>query len=133
LLLSQALVFFSMMLFVLSTPALRALPVAAYFLLGAVPALRELSNAQLATQVDHDMRGTVLGVNETIFSLARSLAAVLAGVLFALNPRGPFLAALALIPIGMALIARLRPAPAREEFFAMASTSNVILETVDDD
>ena len=132
LLLSQALVFLSMMLFSLSTPALRALPVAAFFLLGAVPALRELSNAQLATQVDHDIRGTVLGMNETIYSLARSAAAVLAGALFALNPRGPFLAALALIPIGMVLIARLRPAPAREEFIAMASTSNVILETVDD-
>ena len=117
----------------LSTPALRVLPVAAYFLLGAVPALRELCNAQLAGQVDDDMRGTVLGMNETIFSLARSLAAVLAGALFALNPRGPFIAALALIPIGMVLIARLRPVPAREEFVAMASTSNVILETVDDD
>jgi MFS family permease len=122
-----------MMLFILSTPALRALPVAAYFLLGAVPALRELSNAQLAGQVDHNMRGTALGVNETIFSLARSLAALLAGALFALNPRGPFIAAIVLIPIGIVLIARLRPVPTREEFVAMASTSAVILETVDDD
>jgi MFS family permease len=133
LLLSQALIFISMMLFILSTPALRALPVAAYFLLGAVPALRELSNAQLAGQVDHNMRGTALGVNETIFSLARSLAALLAGALFALNPRGPFIAAIVLIPIGIVLIARLRPVPTREEFVAMASTSAVILETVDDD
>ncbi len=39
------------------------------------------------------LRGTVLGMNETIFSLARSLAALLAGALFALNPRGPFIAA----------------------------------------
>ena len=132
LLLSQTLIFISMTLFMLSTPALRVLPVTAYFLLGAVPALRELCNAQLAGQVDDDMRGTVLGVNETIFALARSLAAVLAGALFALNPRGPFIAALALIPIGMVLIARLRPAPARPEFVAMASPSNIILETVDD-
>jgi predicted MFS family arabinose efflux permease len=130
--LSQTLIFMSMILFMLSTPALRVLPVAAYFLLGAVPALRELCNAQLAGQVDDDMRGTVLGVNETIFALARSLAAVLAGALFALNPRGPFIAALVLIPIGMVLIARLRPAPARPEFVAMASPSNIILETVDD-
>lgn len=133
LLLSQALVLTSMILFVLSAPSLRILPVAAYFLLGAVPALRELSNAQLAAQVDHDMRGTVLGMNETIFSLARSLAALLAGALFALNPRGPFIVAIVLIPVGMVLIARLRPVPAREEFVAMASTSNVILETIDDD
>jgi MFS family permease len=100
--------------------------------MGAVPALRELSNARLAGQVDHDMRGTALGVNETIFSLARSVAALLAGALFALNPRGPFIVALALIPIGMVLIARLPPAPAREDFVAMASSSAVILETVDD-
>ena len=70
-------------------------------------------------------------MNETIFALARSLAALLAGALFALNPRGPFIAAIVLIPIGMVLIARLRPIPAREEFVAMASTSNVILETVE--
>lgn len=133
LLLGQALAFAAMLLFALSTPSLRFLPVAAYFLLGAVPTLRELSNAQLATQVDHDLRGTVLGMNETVFALARSLAALLAGALFALNPRGPFIAGIVLIPIGMVLIARLRPRPAREEFVAMASTSNVILETVDDD
>ena len=72
-------------------------------------------------------------MNETIFALARSLAALLAGALFALNPRGPFIAGIALIPIGMVLIARLRPMAAREEFVAMASASNVILETVDDD
>jgi MFS family permease len=132
LLLGQGLVFSAMVLFMLSTPSLRGLPVAAYFLLGAVPALRELSNAQLAGQVDHDLRGTALGMNETIFALARSLAALLAGALFALNPHGPFIAAIALIPIGMVLIARLRPVPAREEFIAMASTSNVILETLDD-
>ncbi len=129
---SQVLVFTSMILFVLSAPALRFLPVAAYFLMGAVPTLRELFNAQLATQVDHDMRGTVLGMNETIFSLARSAAALLAGTLFALNPRGPFIAAIVVIPIGMVLIARLRPLPAREEFIAMASTSNVIIETLDE-
>jgi len=132
LLLSQALTFCSMILFVFSTAELRILPVAAYFLLGAVPTLRELSNAQLATQVDHDMRGTVLGMNETIFALARSLAALLAGSLFALGPRGPFIAALVLIPIGAVAIARLRPIPAREEFIAMASTSNVIIETLDE-
>jgi hypothetical protein len=131
LLLSQLLVFSSMLLFSLSTSTTRFLPVAAYFLLGAVPALRELSNAQLAGRVEHNLRGTAPGLNETIFSLARSLAALLAGALFALNPRGPFIAAIALIPIGMVLIARLRPIPAREEFIALASTSNVIIETLD--
>lgn len=133
LLLSEGLIFTSMLLFTLSTPALRGLPVAAYFLLGAVPTLRELSNAQLAGQVEHDLRGTALGLNETAFALARSLAALLAGTLFALSPRGPFIAALALIPIGMVLIARLRPFPARADIIVMASTSNVILETAEDE
>lgn len=139
LLLSQLLVFSSMLLFALSSAATRILPVAAYFLLGAVPALRELSNAQLAGRVEHDLRGTALGLNETIFSLARSLAALLAGLLFALNPRGPFLAGLALIPIGMVLVARLRPTPAREgdgareDVVVMASPGNVVLETVEDE
>jgi MFS family permease len=132
LLLGQALVFMSMLFFVSSTPALRLLPIAGYFLLGAVPTLRELSNAQLAGQVDHDMRGTALGMNETIFSLARSIAALLAGMLFVISPRAPFIAAIALIPIGMVVIARLRPVATPTNFVAMASTSNVILETVDD-
>jgi MFS family permease len=133
LLISQGLAFLAMLLFTLSTPTLRGLPVIAYFLLGAVPTLRELANAQLAGQVDHDLRGTALGMNETVFALARSLAALLAGALFALNPRGPFIAALALIPIGMVLIARLRPFTAHAEIVVMASTSNVVLETADDE
>jgi predicted MFS family arabinose efflux permease len=132
LLLGQALVFMSMLFFAGSTPSLRSLPIAGYFLLGAVPTLRELSNAQLAGQVDHDMRGTALGMNETIFSLARSIAALLAGMLFAINPRAPFIASIALIPIGMVVIARLRPIAAPENFVAMASASNVILETIDE-
>ncbi len=132
LLVGQLLVLASMILFTMSTPALRFLPVTAYFLLGAVPTLRELSNAQLAGQVPHDMRGTALGLNETIFALARSLAALLAGLLFARNPSAPFIAGIALIPIGMLVIARLRPAPAHDEFIAMAASSNVIIESLDE-
>jgi MFS family permease len=133
LLAGQALMFVSMLLFVVSTPALRGLSVAAYFLAGALPTLRELANAQLAGQVDHDMRGTALGLNETIFALARSIAAVVAGSLFTINSRAPFIASLVLIPIGMAMIAWLRPSAAREEFVARASTGNVILETIEDE
>lgn len=132
LLTGQLLVFLSMLLFTLSTPAQRALPIAGYFLLGAVPTLRELSNAQLAGQAKDHLRGTALGMNETIYSLARSVAALLAGALFAINSRAPFVAALVLIPIGMVLIARLRPVASPADFVAMASTSNVIIETVDD-
>ena len=108
------------------------MPIAGYFLIGAVPTLRELSNAQIAGQAKDHLRGTALGMNETIFSLARSLAALLAGALFAMNVRAPFMAALVLIPIGMVLIARLRPVATPTEFVAMASGGNVIIETVED-
>ena len=132
LLTGQLLVFLSMILFTLSTPAQRVLPIAGYFLLGAVPTLRELSNARIAGQAKVHLRGTALGMNETIYSLARSLAALLAGALFALNPRGPFIAALALIPIGMVLIARLRAPAQADHFVALATGSNVIIETVEE-
>ena len=128
----QLLVFLGMLLFALSTSTQRVLPIAGYFLIGAVPTLRELSNAQIAGQAKDHLRGTALGMNETIFSLARSMAALLAGVLFAVNVRAPFMAALVLLPIGMVLIARLRPAVSPTEFIAMASTSNVIIETIED-
>ncbi|HSD83967.1 MAG TPA: MFS transporter, partial [Anaerolineae bacterium] len=133
LLLGQTLLFLSMAFFIGSTSELRVLSIAAYFLLGALPTLRELTNAQLAGQVDHDMRGTALGLNETIFALARSLAALLAGSLFALDPRAPFIAAIGLIPIGLVLIVRQRPPVTREEFVVMAAPSNVILETIEDE
>jgi MFS family permease len=137
LLIGQGLVWGGLWLFTISTPQLRLLPIAAYFLLGALPALRELANAQVAAQVDRAARGTALGMNETLFALARSLAAVLAGVLFAIAPRAPFIAGLALIPIGWWLVARLRapqprtPAPP-EHFVALASASNVIIEAVEE-
>jgi predicted MFS family arabinose efflux permease len=129
----QLLVLLGMLCFMFSTPAQRALPIAGYFLLGAVPTLRELSNAQLAGQAAAQLRGTALGLNETIYSLARSLAALLAGALFAVNMRAPFLVSIALIPIGMLLVARLRPISARKDFAERASPSAVILETVDDE
>lgn len=132
LLTGQLLVFLGMLLFTLSTPAQRALPIAGYFLLGAVPALRELANAQIAGQAKPQLRGTALGMNETIYALARSIAAVLAGALFAFNARAPFAAALVLIPIGMVLIARLRPVAAPADFAVMASTGNVIIEVLDE-
>jgi MFS family permease len=132
LLAGQLLVFLGMLLFALSTSTQRVLPIAGYFLIGAVPTLRELSNAQIAGQAKTHLRGTALGMNETIYSLARGLAAVLAGALFAVNARAPFLAALVLIPIGMVLIARLQPAASSTEFVAMAASSNVIIETVEE-
>jgi MFS family permease len=94
--------------------------------------VRELSNAQVANRVSSDARGFALGVNETLFALARSVAAALAGVLFTLDPRWPFIASIVLIPIGMAWVARSRPARAPEEFVVMAAPGNVVIESVDD-
>ncbi len=132
LLTGQLLVWLSMIFFTLSTPAWRILPVAGYFLIGAVPTLRELSNAQIAGQAKEHMRGTALGMNETLYALARSLAAVLAGALFAINVRAPFVISLVLIPIGMVLIVRLRPIAAPPEFVALAEAGNVIIETTEE-
>ena len=121
-----------MIFFSFSTPSLRLLSVTGYFLLGAMPSLRELANARIAGQVNDEARGTALGMNETVFALARSIAAVLAGALFTLEPRAPFWASLALLPIGMILIVRLPPALTRDHFVAMATPSNVIIESTDD-
>ena len=132
LLMGQGLVWLAMLLLTASTPGLRLLPIAGFFLMGAVPALRELANAQVAGQVERAARGTALGMNETVYALARSLAAVLAGVLFTLSPRAPFIAALALIPIGVWLIFRLRAPEKTDHFVALASGSNVIIETIEE-
>ncbi len=132
LLVGQGLVFMAMILLLITTPAMRAAAVGAYFLLGSVAAVRELSNAQIAGQVDRTVRGLALGLNETLFSLARGLAAALAGVLFTADPRWPFIASIVLIPIGLILIALSRPATARDEIVVIASPTTVILESIDE-
>ncbi len=137
LLLGQGLVFGAMVMFMLTTPALRLTGAVGFFLLGGVAPVRELSNAQIANQLSREVRGLALGVNETIFSLARAGAAALAGVLFTLDPRWPFVAAIALIPIGLAWVWFSRPIAVRgamrgEEIVVMASPGNVVIESVED-
>lgn len=133
LLLGQGLVFAAMVMFMLTTPALRLTGMLGFFLLGGVSPVRELSNAQIATYASADGRGLALGVNETIYALARAGAAVLAGVLFTLDPRWPFIASIVLIPIGLAWVWRSRPFAARdEEFIVMASPGNVLIESIED-
>lgn len=133
LLLGQGLVFMSMVMFMLTTPALRLTGALGFFLLGGVSPVRELSNAQIANQLSHEVRGLALGVNETIFALARAGAAALAGVLFTLDPRWPFIASLALIPIGLAWVWFSRPIVVpEEEIVVMASPGNVVIESVED-
>lgn len=133
LLLGQGLVFISMVLFLLAVPVLRVSAVIAYFLLGGTSPVRELSNAQIANQVIREVRGLALGVNETIFALARAGAAALAGVLYTVDARGPFIASITLIPIGLWLVARSQPLPVREEeIVVMASPGTVMIESVED-
>jgi predicted MFS family arabinose efflux permease len=138
LLLGQGLVFAAMISFMLTTPALRVTGVLGFFLLGGVSPVRELSNAQLANQLSQEVRGLALGLNETIFSLARAGAAALAGVLFTLDLRWPFIAAIVLIPIGLAWVWFSKPWFSRpittpeEAIVVMASPGNVVIEAVED-
>jgi MFS family permease len=128
----QGLVWLSMILFLITTPTLRFTAVAGYFFLGGIASVRELSNAQIAGQVNREVRGLALGMNETLYALARSLAAALAGILFTLDLRLPLIASLALIPIGIVLVTVSRPIVSREEFIVIASPGTVVIESVED-
>ncbi len=133
LLLGQALVMAAMLLFVLATPAQPLPAVAAYFLLGGISPVRELSNAQIANHLHAEVRGLALGVNETIFALARAVAAAVAGLLYAIDPRYPFIASIVLIPIGLVSVLFSRPIAARgEEAIVMASAGPVLIESIED-
>jgi MFS family permease len=129
---AQALVWSSMLMFLITSPQLRFTAVAGYFLLGGIASSRELANAQIAGQVDGSVRGLAMGLNETLFALARAGAAALAGVLFTLNVQLPLIASLALIPIGMIVIATARPLAPREDVIVMASSGTVVIEPLDD-
>ena len=95
--------------------------------------MRELSNAQIANQLSREVRGLALGLNETIFALARAGSAALAGVLFTLDPHWPFIVSIGLIPIGLAWVWFSRPIAVRdEEIVVMASPGNVVIESVED-
>ena len=135
LLLGQGLVMLALTMFLMTTPSLRVTAVAGYFLLGGIAPVRELANAQIAGQVKAHVRGIALGVNETLFALGRSGAAAVAGILFTLNIRLPLMVSLAMIPIGMAVIALSR-APAlpleAEEIIVMASSSAVLIDAVEE-
>ena len=133
LLLGQGLVFAAMVMFMLTTPALRLTGAFGFFLLGGVAPVRELSNAQIANQLSREVRGLALGVNETIFSLARAAAAAAAGVLFTLDPRWPFIASIVLIPIGLAWVWLSRPLAVRDgQIVVLASPGHVVIESVED-
>jgi len=133
LLLGQGLVLAAMVMFLLTTPAQPLPAVAAYFLLGGVSPVRELSNAQIAGRLSGGVRGLALGVNETIFALARAAAAAIAGLLYAIDPRYPFIASITLIPIGLVWVLVSRPIAVQgEEAIVMASAGPVLIESIED-
>ncbi|NWG10086.1 MAG: hypothetical protein HXX80_07290, partial [Nitrososphaerales archaeon] len=133
LLLGQGLVLAAMALFLLTTPAQPLPAVAAYFLLGGVSPVRELSNAQIAGRLSGGVRGLALGVNEPIFALARAAAAAIAGLLYAIDPRYPFIASITLIPIGLVWVLVSRPIAVQgEEAIVMASAGPVLIESIED-
>jgi MFS family permease len=134
LVLAQLLIFVAMILFLITSPTFRFSAVAGYFLLGSNGALRELANAQIAGQVERKVRGLALGINETLFSLARAAASGLAGVLFTTNVQWPFIASLIAIPIGVILTLLPRPrAPiAAEEIVIAAAPSSLMIDSIDE-
>lgn len=78
----------------------------AYFLFGSLRAARPLAQAQVQARVPAENRGLAMGVTETVTGLSVTLAAALAGALYAREPAllfaGPVLA-VALLPLGALL------------------------------
>ena len=122
-----------MIMFMLTTPALRVTGAIGFFLLGGISPVRELSNAQIANQLSREVRGLALGLNETIFSLARSRSRGAGGC--------PVYTRSALAVrrrdradpdrAGVGLVSPNRSAPA-EAIVVMASPGNVVIEAVED-
>ncbi len=86
----------------------------AYFLFGGLRATRPLAHAQAQTRAPAGQRGLVYGLVETVVGLSLTVAAPLAGWLYARDPAMLFLApalALLLLPVGWALSRPPRPTP----------------------
>ncbi len=133
LILGQALGFASMLILLHSSTTDRLPVMIGYFLIGSLAPVRELANAQIAGQADRAARGLALGVNETLSALARSLAAALAGLLFTIDARWPFIAALITIPVGIILTALPRTSAASpDEIIVLASTGSAIIESLEE-
>lgn len=79
----------------------------AYLLQGSYQACRPLARAQAGNLLETAQRGLMLGATETVIAAAQVLAPAVAGWLYAGQPARPFLAALALIPLGIILTATL--------------------------
>jgi predicted MFS family arabinose efflux permease len=133
LILGQGVVWLAMLLLMIATPALRLPSIVAYFLLGGAAPVRELANAQVAGLVDPGVRGLALGLNETLHSLARSVAAGMAGLLYTSNVQLPLIVSIGLIPIGIAWTALARRSiEPPEEIIVLASSGPVMVESIED-
>ncbi len=105
LLLGQGLVWLSAGM-VLWAPGLAGVALA-FLLRGGAAACSALTQARAGNLLGEANRGLALGATATTIVLSQVLAYATAGSLYGLRPALPFLAALALIPAGIALTARL--------------------------
>ena len=101
-LLGQAMVWLSVALIIWS-PALGAVALA-YALRGGSTACRAMTQARAGSLLGESNRGLALGAADTAVVLSMVLASLSAGWLYRIQPTAPFLVALILIPVGMALI-----------------------------
>ncbi len=108
LLIAQALVLASMVVFAFGAWAWGGFVGTGYFMLGGYQAARQQANARVSRYVRSEHRGMAFAVTETIAALSLAAAAMAGGLLFASNPVWPFYAGLLLIPIGALLTLRLR-------------------------
>ena len=108
LLASQALVLAGTAAFAFGAPAWGGFAVAGYVLLGGIDAARQQVLARMPRYVQPEHRGVAFGMASTVGEGAIAAAAVIGGVLFALDPALPFYASLILIPLGLALTLGLR-------------------------
>jgi len=94
-------------LVLLLTGAFPAL-VLAYVLRGAYQGCRSLVQARAGGLGEDAQRGLLLGATDTTIAFAQVVAPYAAGWLYAGDPAWPFLASLALIPVGVVLSVALR-------------------------
>ncbi len=78
--------------------------VPAFFLMGALFALRPLAAGIIAMRTDARIQGAALAVVDTLYGLATFVAPGIAGILYAQGTNWPFIASIAMLPLIFLLI-----------------------------
>lgn len=76
----------------------------AFFLMGALFALRPLAAGIIAMRTDANTQGAALAMVDTLYGLATFVAPGMAGILYAQGATWPFVAAIAMLPLIFMLI-----------------------------